>query len=266
MTQCTKSAVFIGVAAAAALIAVAMRPSMPTTSEKDMRGKLLTPEFDPTTAASLDILEFDDSTSTLRQFQVAEAADKKGKAVWSIPSHENYPADAKEQLAGAATALLGLKVLDLAGDTPGDHEMYGVLDPGAKDLRVGAVGVGTRVTMKDKAGKTLLSLIIGKPVKDKPDLRYVRLPDQDAVYEVAVKTDKISAKFADWIEKDLLKMNSWDMKNVFIQDYSVDVLQGQILRSADLSLAYDDAAEPKWKLLKDEKYQDNRGRRKARRR
>ena len=71
-----------------------------------------------------------------------------------------------------------------------------------------------------------MSLILGKPVKDKPDLRYVRLPDQDAVYVVAVKTDKISAKFGDWIEKDLLKMNSWDMKNVFIHDYSVDVLAG----------------------------------------
>ena len=53
-------------------------------------------------------------------------------------------------------------------------------------------------------------------------------------------------------------MNSWDMKNVFIHDYSVDVLQGQILRNADLSLAYDDAAEPKWKLLSDERYHENR--------
>ena len=113
--------------------------------------------------------------------------------------------------------------------------------------------------MKDKDGKTLLSLILGKPVKDKPDLRDVRLPEQDAVYVVAVKTDKISAKFGDWIEKDLLKMNSWDMKNVFIHDYSVHVLQGQILRNTDLSLSYDDAAEPKWKLLKEERYQENRG-------
>ena len=135
MTQSTKSAVFLGVAAAAVLAAVAMRPTVPTVSEKEMRGKLLIPEFDPTTAASLDILEFDDSTSTLRPFQVAQAPEK-GKIRWSIPSHENYPADAKEQLAGAATALLGLKVLDVAGDSPGDHELYGVLDPAAKDLRV----------------------------------------------------------------------------------------------------------------------------------
>ena len=48
---------------------------------------------------------------------------------------------------------MGLKVLDVAGDSPGDHELYGVVDPAAKDLRVGAVGVGTRVTMKDKAAR-----------------------------------------------------------------------------------------------------------------
>ena len=36
-------------------------------------------------------------------------------------------------------------------------------------------------------------------------------------------------------------------------------MQGQILRNADLSLSYDDAADPKWKLLKDERYRDNRG-------
>ncbi len=158
MTQCTKSAIFLGVAAAAVLAAVAMRPTMATVSEKDMRGKPLTAEFDPTTAASLDILEFDDSTSTLRPFLVAQAVDKKGKTRWSIPSHENYPADAKEQLAGAATALLGLKVLDVAGDSPGEHELYGVLDPAARGLRVGAVGVGTRVTMKDKDGKSRISM------------------------------------------------------------------------------------------------------------
>ena len=131
MTQSTKSAIFIGVAVAAALAAVAMRPTMPTANEKDMRGKALTAEFDPTTAASLDIVEFDESTSTLRPFQVAQAVDK-GKMRWSIPSHDNYPADAQEQLAGAATALLGLKILDVAGDSPGDHEQLRRGRPGGE--------------------------------------------------------------------------------------------------------------------------------------
>ena len=108
MTQSTKSAIFIGVAAAAVLAAVAMRPTMPTVSEKDMRGKPLTAEFDPTTAASLDILEFDDSTSTLRPFQVAQAVEK-GKTLWSIPSHD--------ELSGGRQRAVGR-----SGDGPGGAE------------------------------------------------------------------------------------------------------------------------------------------------
>ena len=41
---------------------------------------------------------------------------------------------------------------------------------------------------------------------------------------VAVKTDKLSTKFGDWIEKDLLKLNTLDIKQMEIRDYSVDPL------------------------------------------
>ena len=38
--------------------------------------------------------------------------------VWSIPSHSDYPADAKEHMAQAATALLDLEVLSVASERP----------------------------------------------------------------------------------------------------------------------------------------------------
>jgi hypothetical protein len=255
MNQSSKTALFIGVAAVVAVVAWLARPALPGNDASDVRGQKLVADFDPLTAASLEVVDFDEDTSTVRPFQVAQVTEK-GKTRWSIPSHDNYPADAKEQLGEAATALLGLKILGVVGDNAGDHELYGVVDPGSKDLKVGSTGVGTRVTMLDKGGKTLLSLIIGKAVPDRPELHYIRRVGEDPVYVVAVKTDKLSGKFGDWIEKNLLNISSWDLKQVAIRDYSVDMLQGALEQNGDVSLSYDDAADVKWKLLKDERFKD----------
>ena len=235
------------------------RPTLRANDTGDLRGQTLYASFEPLTAASLKIVAFDEDTSTVRPFEVkVTQVQSHGKPTWSIPSHYDYPADAQNQLADAATALMGLKILDVVSDSPGDHELYGVVDPEAKDLQVGATGVGTRVIMKDKKGNTLLSLILGKPVADRPDQHYVRRDDQDTVYVVAVKTDKLSGKFGDWIEKDLLNMNTFDIKEVWIRDYSVNRLQGELQRKGEIVLSFDDTATPKWKLVKDEKYQGDR--------
>jgi hypothetical protein len=41
--------------------------------------------------------------------------------------------------------------------------------------------VGMRVTIRDKSGKDLLSLIIGKEVPGRPGLRYIRRAGQDPI-------------------------------------------------------------------------------------
>ena len=65
--------------------------------------------------------------------------------------------------------------------------------------------------MKDGKDNVLADLIIGKADKDQPQLRYVRKAGRDQVYKVVVQTDKLSTKFGDWIEKDLLKLNPLDI-------------------------------------------------------
>lgn len=253
MNENTKTLTFVGAAALVGLIVWFSRPSLPSSDSDDRRGQLLVADFPVENAASLDVLEFDEGTATVRPFHVARV-QVKGKTRWSIPSHENYPADAKDHLAEVATGLMGLKILDVASTDQGDHSLYRVVDPGAKDLKVGATGVGTRVTMRDKDNKELLSLIIGKEVPDRPGLRYVRQVGEDAVYVVAAKTDKLSTKFADWIEKDLLKLSTWDVRQLWIRDHSVDALRGRLKQNGELTLTYDDAAsDKKWKLTKDEK-------------
>ena len=68
----------------------------------EQQAKVLFPDLaDASKAASLEIVSFDDETATLKPFKVV-----RSEGVWVLPSHENYPADAKDQLAAAATELI----------------------------------------------------------------------------------------------------------------------------------------------------------------
>ena len=224
----------------------------------EQTGKLFPDFTDPREAANMQIIKYDEATGSLHPFQVARV-----NGVWSIPSHHNYPADAKEHLAQAATALMGLEILGVAGNKPGEHELFGVLDPDPQSVGPGSVGIGTRVTMKDFKDNVLADLIIGKEVKDKPQLRYVRKAGRDQVYTVAIQTDKLSTKFGDWIEKDLLKLNPIDIRSIQLNDYSVVsefTLEGQQLGRdlhGTLLLDYDEAKNA-WTLAKAIEYVDGK--------
>jgi hypothetical protein len=258
MNENSKTITFITIAAAILLIAWLSRPhQFSGGSANKVVGERLTADFDPLTAASLEIVQYDESTATLHQFLVA-LAEVNGKRRWSIPSHDNYPADADRQVASAATALMGLEILSVEGDTPADQEKFGVVDPDPKSLKAGATGVGMKVSLRNKDNKDLVSLIIGKEVPDRPGLRYVRRPGQDPIYAVAVNTDSFSTKFDKWIEKNLLKLNPWDIRQLWLRDYSTALLMDQQGRvgvekqnRGETVLQYDDQAEPHWKLLED---------------
>jgi len=260
MREVLKTAGFVGAAVVVLSIAWLSRPAAPTTGAEDQREKRLFPDFnDPLAATSMEIVEFDKATAEVHPFTVAQVDVKgEGKPRWSIPTHQNYPADARDQVADAASGVMGLTILEVVGDGPSDHEYYGVLDPDPKKRKGTTSGVGTRVTMKDKRGRVLMSLLVGKEVPDRPGLRYVRKVDEDPVYVVKVSTDKLSSKFKNWIEKDLLKLNAWDVKQVQIRDHSVDELNMELIQRGQTTLEYDDAAETKWKLAKDEKFQEGK--------
>ena len=87
------------------MVAIAVsRPSLPVSTSEDLRGQLLYPDFkDPLAVTSLEIVEYNEETGEVRPFEVAQV-NVKGKTRWSIPSHDDYPADAKDQVASAAAA------------------------------------------------------------------------------------------------------------------------------------------------------------------
>jgi hypothetical protein len=249
MNENTKTITFLAVAAIVVLGVWFTKPA-PLDEGVAVQGTLLFPDFkDPLNATSLEIVKYDETTGDVIPFVVAQVG-----GVWSIPSHGNYPADAQKHLAEAATSLMGLKVLSVASDSAGDQGQFGVIDPTDKDLKAGTTGVGMQVTMKDKDGKTLVALVIGKQDPNEAGLRYVRRVGQETVYSVALNTDKLTTKFGDWIEKDLLKLDAFDISRIFIQDYSIDEAQGTLLQRGEMTLGYDDTGETRWKMLTDREF------------
>ncbi len=256
MNENAKTLAFVAVAAAVVVLAIVSRPSLPVSSQEEAGNQPLYPRFtDPLTATSLEIVEYDEGRGEVYPFKVAQV-ERKGKNRWSIPSHDDYPADAKDQMASAAAGLMGLKPLEKVSDNEGDQREYGVVDPDSKALKLGQTGVGEKVVMKNKEGKELLALVIGKEVPGRPGLRYVRKVGQSPIYIVEVKTDKLSTKFENWIERNLLQINTFDMKQIQVGDYSIRPSSRglAILQSGKMLIDYNDAGDPKWKMVEDRKF------------
>ncbi len=248
MNQFGKTLIFLGVAAAAVLAVFLTRPAPLKTDTASLVGERLIADFDPFKAADLEILDFDQATGEPQRFEVKQV-EQKGRTVWSIPSHGNYPADAKDQVAQAATSLMGLDVLGVVGENQDDHEMYGVVDPNPKYIKQGSQGVGMRVILRNKKGKELAALIVGKEVPGHKGQRYVRLVDQNPVYIVAMKTDSLSTRFDRWIGKSLLQISPWDISKLWIRDHAVDAAMGQLIQRGEIVLQYNDQGKPQWELL-----------------
>ena len=180
--------------------------------------------------------------------------------LWSIPSKDNYPADAAKQMAEAATSLMDRKILGVVSNNAGEHEQYGVIDPLGAKLERGPEG---RRHAGDDVGrgecKPVVDLIVGKAVRDAEKQRYVRLAGQDVVYVIEIDPSKLSTRFEDWIEKDLLKLQRLDLQQVQIKDYSAELVpvmtqEGRYIRPtwdphAEMTLKYSET-DAKWTPVK----------------
>lgn len=273
MTETTKTSIFLALALALVGIAALSRPTIPKIKFEEKVGKPLFAKFnDPLAVKKLEI-DRPDSVGDIDSFRIAEV-----DGVWSIPSHDNYPADAKEQMGRVSEALVGLNVLDVVvkpddvSDAAKVHALYGVIDPTSEAASLGE-GVGVKVRVAGAGDETLVDLIIGKAVDAKensgPDasdesgkLRYVRVSNEVPVYVVEIDPERFAVNFDQWIEKNLLDISTYNIKEVFIDEYSlkteIQLTQRgprEILSPdfrGDILFAYDSNATgpEKWKLLR----------------
>jgi len=216
MTESSKTSIAVGAAAVLTLAAIFVRPEPPGTPPNAEIGKDMFADFtEPLDAKSLEVVRYDEDLASVQQFKVAEV-----NGMWSIPSHYGYPADAENQMRDAATIVTDLEILGIATELVNEHSLFGVVAPDPDSIEA-QEGVGTLITVQDEKGKDLARLIVGKKVRGNEDQRFVRRASQDRVYVVKIDPDKLSTKFEDWIETDLLEINTFDIKEILIKDYSV---------------------------------------------
>src|SRR5688572_415344 len=104
MNQTRTTLIYVIAAAVALAIAWAARPArIDRQKTVDDSGQRFFAEFDPLEAKSMEIATFDEDSSERRAFKVAQT-----NGVWSIPSREDYPADAKDRLAQAAAGVMDI--------------------------------------------------------------------------------------------------------------------------------------------------------------
>ena len=252
MNTTNRTLTFGAVAAFAVLSAVGVKYINRPVANADFAdvGQEFFSEFlDPLKATSLSVAKYDAEAKEPMAFSVKQ--DDKG--LWVIPSHHDYPAEAADRLARTAASFIGAKKMALQSRNKDDWGRYGVADP-EDDVAVDAEAKdgekdesrGTRVALRDSGGNPLVDLIIGKPVEGQNQRFYVRQPEKNNVYIAEIGAD-LSAKFSDWIEPDLLKLNQADIVQVVVDKYSVDEDKGEILRGETLEFDKDPTAS-KWTL------------------
>jgi hypothetical protein len=238
MSEIRKTLIFGAVAVVLALAAWASSPRSVTPDAFLDRGEQFFPEFtDPNAAASLEVVDFDTETAAAIPFKVT---NQNGR--WSIPSHHDYPADGEDRLASTAAGVIGIRKDDFRTGNLADHEACGVIDPldeGATSLK----GRGKRVTLRGANDRVLADFIVGSELEDRPELRFVRIPDQKRVYVARMNID-ISTKFEDWIDKDLLRIEESEIDHVVLRDYSIDERTQRVSQRDHLIL---DKTEDTWK-------------------
>jgi Domain of unknown function (DUF4340) len=234
MSEIYKTLTFVVVALALMGAAViSTRDRTKTAADFDDQGKPFFDDFkDALACTDLEVVEFEPSTATASRFRVM-FKDKR----WVIPSHYNYPADAKDRLSKTSAALMDLSRDTIRSDSPDAQEAMGVIDP--LDAKVSTLqGRGKRITLRDASEKVLADIIIGNEIKgterkDAGAMRYVRVPGQKRTYGVKIKAEP-STRFADWIETNLLKVEAGKIRRVYFDNYKLqETADGMVMQPAE---------------------------------
>jgi hypothetical protein len=171
---------------------------------------------------SLRVASWDADESSAAVFEVT--ATKDG---WVIPSHHDYPADAKDQVGRTTGSVVGVTYGDLIPVGPDDFGQLELLDPMDDTQSLESEGFGTRITIKDKSGANVVDLIVGDNVEGASGVRYVRDAGSNAVYTAKLNI-MFSTKFTDWVNRKLIDVEQADIKQLVIDRHMVDEGQGAV--------------------------------------
>ena len=213
---------FVVGAALTALVAARVQPENYQASFFSDQGEGLFPVLtDVSAVQAIEVVDYNADQAVARPLKVEL---RKGR--WLLSSHGDYPAEARDRLAQTAGALVGLNKDAVASDRWDDQAQYGVIDP-LDQKNASLTGRGKRVTLLDARGGKLAEVILGGVATGKPGFRYARLPGQKRIYLVKTDADP-SARFEDWVEADLLKVDVSGITKLTVNSYVIDELNGTL--------------------------------------
>jgi hypothetical protein len=217
-----KTALFVAAALLLVVIANWVEPEAARPEIFSDQGEPLFPQFrDVMAVKAIEVVDYDETQAVARPLKVEF---RKGR--WVLPSHNDYPAEAADRLAKTSAALLDLHKDLVVSDRIEDHAAYGVIDP--LDMNATSLaGRGKRVTLRDEQGEVLADMVLGKAVPEHEGYRYARMPGQKRIYGVKTDADP-SAGFADWVEANLLRISSDQLRKITVNSYSVDETWGRV--------------------------------------
>lgn len=243
MNQTAKTLIFVAAAAASVAVAAGTYYSNKPASLADFNdvGDQFFPEFeDPATATALRVAAYNGTSGKTEVFKVE---NKDGR--WQIPTHHNYPADGKDRLSKTAASMIGVVRQALIERSKAAQRRYGVLDPLDSEV-AGTEGRGDRITLY-RGDEVLVDIILGKKVENSSTMYYVRRPDEDRIYTADLGNFQVSTKFGDWIEKDILQVQSGEVRELVVSRYYVDEAQGKVVQEGQIEMKRETAEAP-WTL------------------
>lgn len=230
MGELKKTISFAGLAVVMVVVALVSVPRRTIPDAFFDVGELFFAEFtDPDTAATLEVVEWNDQTASALPFAVTNRG-----GLWTIPSHHDYPADGEERLATAAADIINVKKDDFRSDNVTDHAALGVIDP-LDDAATSLDGRGTRITFKDASEVVLADLILGNELTERPGYRFVRMPGQKRVYAARFGAETSTA-FEDWIETNLLEVTRNQIDRLVLNEYFIDEGTRRVVRRGEFIL------------------------------
>ncbi len=178
------------------------KPEKNTNGSFAKEGEKLLAGLDVNKAVTLEIITKDGSVNL-----------KKGPEYWEVETRYGYPADFSK-ITKFVKKLKNMKIgrwFKAGDDVLSRLALY---DPGKKDAKDDQKG--TRIILKDKDGKILADLILGKARESSAGFggHYI-IKNGDSVIYLVDKDFKFMDKEApDWLKKELLKVNSGKIEKV----------------------------------------------------
>lgn len=154
-----------------------------------------------------------DAATLVVESKTAKATVVRGAdGRWTVAEKSGYPADAalvRKNVLG----LVDIKALEPKTAVPDLHPRLDLADLDKKDSKA------KRLTLKDKAGKDLAALLVGKTkiaaTADKPGTLYVRRPGDPQTWLAEARLE-VAADPVAWLEKDMPQAKRDRVKSVTV--------------------------------------------------